>query len=484
MRKEAHKMKREKSSCTAMLVGKNATIDGSTIIARDEDGESGVNPKVFKVFPAKDYTGEQYVSKYNGLHVEMTGHGCRYTATPNGVPEEGRWDEQGINEYNVAMSSTETEMTNPRVLGHDPLVKDGVNEDSMLYLVLPFIKSAREGVQRLGNLIEEYGTGESNGIAFSDQDEVWYFETGGGHQWVAQRIPDDAYAIAPNIMCIEEIDFNDPDNFMFAHQIKNFVEEHHLNPNPGTFNFRNIFGTQDEADAYYNTPRSWYGQKLFTPSLEQEPTSQKIPFIQHAEKKIAIEDVEYFLSSHYNGTPYDPMGTYSSGTPEQQRKFRSIALDRNQSSCILQIRNDVPAEYAAIQWVNFGFYCYSPYVPFFTNINDTPANYQVATDDFQPEKSAYWMHKLLEVIVEPHYHDYINEVNDFRDRCQSYGVGRVDAITAAAGEQAQDQLTAFLTKENAESARYVTVETHKLINSLVHQSLLNSKFQFERGDNL
>ena len=62
--------------------------------------------------------------------------------------------------------------------------------------------------------------------------------------------------------------------------------------------------------------------------------------------------------------------------------------------------------------------------------------------------------------------------------------GRVDAITAAAGEQAQDQLTAFLTKENAESARYVTVETHKLINSLVHQSLLNSKFQFERGDNL
>ncbi len=64
-----------------------------------------------KVFPAKDYTGEHYVSKYNGLTVEMKGKGCRYTATPNGMPDEGRWDEQGINEYNVAMSATETEMT-------------------------------------------------------------------------------------------------------------------------------------------------------------------------------------------------------------------------------------------------------------------------------------------------------------------------------------------------------------------------------------
>lgn len=477
-------MKKEMSSCTAMLVGKKATIDGSTIIARDEDGEDGVNPKTFRVFPAKDYTGEHYVSKYNGLTVDLEGQGCRFTATPNGVPDIGRWDEQGINEYNVAMSSTETEMTNARVLGHDPLVKNGVNEDSMLYLTLPFVKSAREGVRRLGSLIEKYGTGETNGIAFSDKDEVWYLETAGGHQWVAQRIPDDAYAIAPNIMCIEEINFDDPDNYMFASGIKDFVEKNHLNPNPGTFNFRNIFGTQDEADAYYNTPRSWYGQKLFTPSVEQEPTSQKIPFIQHAEKKIAVEDVEYFLSSHYNGTPYDPMGTFASGTADQQKKFRSIALDRNQSSCILQIRNDVPAEYAAIQWINFGFYCYSPYVPFFTNINDTPANYKLATNDADPAKSAYWMHKLLEVIVEPRYHEFINEVNDFRDRCQSYGVGRVEKITAAAAGKDSAELTAYLTAENEKSAAHVTAETHKLMSSLIHQALLNSKFQFERGDNL
>ena len=48
-----------------MIVGKKATIDGSTIIARDEDGYGGINEKTFVVHEAKDYD-EEYVSKYNG----------------------------------------------------------------------------------------------------------------------------------------------------------------------------------------------------------------------------------------------------------------------------------------------------------------------------------------------------------------------------------------------------------------------------------
>ena len=174
-------MNKSKDNCTAMIVGKKATIDGSTIIARDEDGYGGINEKLFVVHEARDYD-EEYVSKYNGLKLHLKGHGCKWTATPTADESEGRWDEQGINEYNVAMSATETEATNARCLGHDPLVENGIDEDSMVYLVLPFVKTAREGVERLGKLIEKYGTGESNGIAFSDHDEVWYFETGAGHQ--------------------------------------------------------------------------------------------------------------------------------------------------------------------------------------------------------------------------------------------------------------------------------------------------------------
>ena len=48
-------MKKSKDNCTAMIVGKKATIDGSTIIARDEDGYGGINEKLFVVHEAKDY---------------------------------------------------------------------------------------------------------------------------------------------------------------------------------------------------------------------------------------------------------------------------------------------------------------------------------------------------------------------------------------------------------------------------------------------
>lgn len=415
----------KKDNCTAMLVGKDASIDGSTMIARDEDGYGGINEKVFVVNPACHYD-EDYVSKYNGFKMHLEGDGCKWTAVPTADDSEGRWDEQGINEYNVAMSATETEATNARCLGHDPLVANGINEDSMVYITLPFVKTAREGVKRLGQLIEKYGTGESNGIAFSDNKEVWYLETGAGHQWVAARVP----------------------------------------------------------DAFYNTPRTWYGQKLFNPSIEQDPTSQEMPFTRVPEKKIGVEDVQRFLTSHYNGTPYDPMDTFSSGSEKEQKMFRSIALDRNQESSILQIRNDVPAKMAAIQWINMGFYAYSPYVPFYTNIEDTPLNYKVADHMVDPDSSAYWLYKTLQVLVEPRYHQYIYEVNAYRDDCQSYGIGRIDLIDEKAKNMEGRELIKYLTSANDETAGVITKKTKNLMSKLVRQALNSSKYQFERGDNL
>lgn len=93
------------------------------------------------------------------------------------------------------MTATETITSNPRVLGADPLLKNnnhvqGIGEEDLVMLVLPYINSAKEGVIRLGKLLEEYGTYESNGIAFSDQDEIWWLETIGGHHWIARKVDD------------------------------------------------------------------------------------------------------------------------------------------------------------------------------------------------------------------------------------------------------------------------------------------------------
>ena len=57
--------------------------------------------------------------------------------------------------------------------GEKPEVPGGIGEEDIVYLVLPYIHSAREGVLRLGSLLEQYGTYEMNGIAFQDVNEIW-----------------------------------------------------------------------------------------------------------------------------------------------------------------------------------------------------------------------------------------------------------------------------------------------------------------------
>lgn len=61
------------NACTGILVGKKASVDGSTMVARDEDWYNGINPITYRVFPAKNYDGEHYVSDYNGFECDLHG---------------------------------------------------------------------------------------------------------------------------------------------------------------------------------------------------------------------------------------------------------------------------------------------------------------------------------------------------------------------------------------------------------------------------
>jgi dipeptidase len=336
----------------------------------------------------------------------------KYTATPEWTKEFGLFEEDGINEYGVAMSATESAYTNQRVLGYDPLVDDGIGEEAMITVTLPYIHSAREGVRYLGAIIEKYGTNETNGILFADQDEVWYMETAGGHQWVAQRIPDNSYAVVSNQLSIQTIDFDDPDNFMFKTDIAEFVTKNHLNPNPTTFNFRNIFGLNDLSDEYYNTPRVWEGQRILNPEIKQSPISHDLPFIRQASRLIQIEDVQRILSSHYEGTPYNPVGT---GSEAEKHRFRPISLPATQESHILQIKPNLPIEIGGIHWLAMGVAAQSVYVPFFAGMTETPDLYHHGEKVYSAD-SAYWVFKLASVLTDAHYDQFIKELNDTRTK--------------------------------------------------------------------
>ncbi len=386
-------------ACTTILVGKDVSYDGSTIIARNEDMGTAW-AKHFVVRPEKSLERD-YVSKGNGFKMTLPENNMRYTAMPEWDVSEGMYEAAGVNSKNVSMSATESATTKESVLKLDPHVEDGMAEDSIVTCVLPYITSAKNGVEYLAKIVEEKGSAETNGIIFSDKNEIWYMELLTGHEWVAVRVPDDQYAVIANTLSIQQIDWNDKENVMYSKNLKSFIEKNKLADKAEKASMREVFGDLEE-DGHYNTPRVLAGQNIISPSLKHELTEESFNLFEKPDEKVTLPKVEFVLRNHYNGTKYD---TYEGSEPE---KFRPINVPRTMESHIIQARNDVPEEISMVQWVAMGVPDTSSYVPFYTNITETPKEYQMGTDKPDAE-SAYWTYRMTNVLTVPYYAEFKKE---------------------------------------------------------------------------
>lgn len=428
--------------CTTLLAGKGVTADGSTMIARNEDYGHSFNPKRFVVVKSEDQPTD-YQSVTSKCKVDLPKNPLRYTALPENKAAEKRmgiWAEAGINAANVTMSATETSTTNPRILGIDPYNKAGIGEEDFVTITLPYIHSAKEGVQLLGSYLEKYGTYESNGVIFSDKDDIWYMETIGGHHWAAKRVPDDSYVVAPNWFAITDFDFT-ADDTMADDDLEEMIKEFHLNVDGGNkYNFRHIFGSHNDSDYSYNIPRQWYIQKLFNPRDVEQPDNPDLPWAKKPEHKLTVEDFKYALSSRYQHTPYDPYSEM--GTDGQRHAFRPIGFQRNQEIHILQIRNDVSADRAAICWLAYGPNAFNGIAPFYTNVLDTPSTYRDTTEDYDITKM-YWLIHTITTIADDHPKRYNNIIEDMKQNV--IAAGRHVVLST-------DEKTAGLTGEGLQKA--------------------------------
>ncbi|RXA58291.1 C69 family dipeptidase [Limosilactobacillus mucosae] len=462
-----------KHTCTTFLAGKAATLDGSTLICRQEDYGNAFDPQRFVVVDPNDQP-LHYASKTTKFTLELPDNPLKYTSVPDADDSAGVFAAGGINAANVAMTATETATTNARVLGADPYnTESGIGEEDFVVLVLPYIKSAREGVKRLGHLLEQYGTYESNGIAFSDHDEVWYFETIGGHHWAAQKIPDDAYVIAPNQFNIADYDF-ESDSSMYSADLPTFIKQHHLNPEHG-LNLREIFGSRTASDARYNYPRAWYVQRLLSDEAEQQPTDQDLPFICHPKHKLAIEDVKQAMSSHFQQTDYDP---YGHGPVNERQKYRPIALNRNLEIHMLQIRNHVPDSIAGVHWLAFGPNTFNAVVPFYANIDDTPAPYKNTTGDFDLQ-NMYWLTHTIAALGDQNYQRYEMMEEAFEQTVVAACRQLQEQMDAKAADiEDQSLLSAELAKTNEKMAQISLNESTKLLGKMVKEAFKNEKLSY------
>ena len=424
--------------CTTILAGKKATYDGSTMIARNEDYSYHVK-KMTVILPEDQ--PRHYKTVATHLEFDLPDNPMRYTACPNVSDKEGAWYGSGINACNVGMTATETITSNALVLGADPLVTlkkpekegdpeipGGIGEEDFVCIVLPYVHTAREGVLRLGKLLEQYGTYEMNGIGFNDENEVWWLETIGGHRWMARRVKDENVVIMPNQLGIDDFDFEDAygkqEEYLCSPDLKEFVEKYHLDRNnDGRFNPRKVFGSRRDTDHIYNTPRGWFMGRYFLPTTYRwegenadfTPESDNIPWTFVPENKVSVEDIKYVLSSHLQGTPYDPYGKDS-----QSGKYRSIAVSTTGHTSIMQIRGYMPYELQGVEWVCFGPAIYNNVIPVYTNVNKVPEYLCNVTLDPSTE-NYYWCCRILAAMADPHYNLCIADVERFQSETSAGG---------------------------------------------------------------
>ena len=518
-------------SCTTLLVGKNASYNGSTMIARNDDSGSGkFTSKKWVVVKPEDQP-RQYESVLSHVKINLPDNPMRYTAMPNAEKGEGVWAAAGVNEKNVGMTATETITTNERVLGADPLVEyvkaedssdgqehiGGIGEEDLVLITLPYISSAREGLKRLGSLIEQYGTYEMNGIGFSDADEIWWLETIGGHHWIAKRVPDDSYVVMPNQLGIDEFDLSDAlgekKNHMCSADLKEFIRDNHLDLDqvvrtddiPGinqkikekifndsyneVIDARAAFGSHDDSDHCYNTPRAWYMLKTLNPHgsfngphAKYRPESDDLPWSMVPEKKITSEEVKYVLSSHYQGTPFDPYEKpHDGGAGDMRGKYRSIGINRNDFIAILEIRSDVPEDIAAIEWIAYASNAFNTMVPYFANVTATPEYMNSTTGDVSTD-SFYWTSRLIAALTDHSYATSLFEIERYTQSVVSKGRHIINEKEKAFIKSRPADVHAFLEDANNEIAAMLKTEAERTLKAVLNNASNNMKNCYSRSD--
>lgn len=548
-------------ACTTILVGKDASYDGSTIVARNEDSPGGqFEPKRMQVVLPKDQP-RVYTSVESHLTIELPEEPMRYTSVPDAIEGHGVWAAAGFNELNVGMSATETITSNERVLGADPLVvytpasgvegeegyvpacPGGLGEEDFVTLVLPYIRSAREGVERLGALLEKYGTYEMNGIAFSDVDEIWWLETVGGHHWIAKRVPDDMYVTMPNQLGIDWFDLGDAEGEQLEHMaspdLRAWMADNHLDltlrgeyaffsedeyeliedgdddyiedldedldddgPDgdgledvfvldagrfEDIFNPREAFGSRSDSDHVYNTPRAWYMQRFLNPHdvwegpfADYTPESDDIPWARVPERKVTIEDVKYVLSAHYQGTPYDPYGKH--GTPETRSLYRPIGINRNGQLAVLQVRPYVDEDHRAIQWMAFGSNPFNALVPFYANV-DTLPEYLCNTASTVTTDSFYWSNRLIAALADARFRDNAAHIERYQEKVGARGHQMLRETDRAVADASGEELVRALEQANDRMARFLREQTDALLGKVLHTTSLSMRNGFAMSDN-
>ena len=398
-------------ACCGFIIGRQLTKDGTTLFGRTEDypyyPNGGKHNKNYVVVDAKTYNeGDQIEDESNGFTYPHAASEMKYTATydsARGDGSNGAFGEHGFNEAGVSMTATVTAIPNKKVLKTDPLTGNGLPEAAMLDVVLPRVKSAREGVEFLAKVIEEKGSAEGNVVVFADQKETWYMEILSGHQYVAVKVPEDKYAVFANTYYLGHVDLNDTENVIASKDVEKVAKEsgNYKTDKDGNFHIAKSYGPEKYAEG--DRSRTYAGITLLDPDSKVTYEDDEYELFRSPtdpNKKYTLEDafaLQRNRFEHLNGrfVPDDQIGVKKQGddgsndTVRKDQYKYALGNENVIDAHVYQINPNLPKSFGGTVWLGMGPSRNTPYVPFYGNVKDTYEAFKPQTATYDPN-SWYW----------------------------------------------------------------------------------------------
>jgi dipeptidase len=476
--------------CTSILVGKKASVDGSTMTTHTCD--CGICDWTFRFVPAADHEEgdvrkiyhinqyntwppeqglkwEKYKDDYTGLDIPQVAHTYAYIHGMFGY----------MNENQVALGEStigcQRKMRNPT-----PGAKFDI---TMLTLVaMERAKTAREAIQIMGGLGTTYGYGFNDGgemLAVSDPNEVWIFELmpvgplwtpdsgKPGAVWCAQRVPDDHVSVTPNESRIGEVDLENTDYFMGSSNAVSYaIESGYYDPESGKpFSWKRAYSpSRGSANSTQGRRgRLWRFFNLVAPSqnLGPDTESMDLPFSVKPDKKLSVQDVMSFTRDKYQGVKFDPAVGIKGGPFSNPNYFRGFEIDKKRYSgprCICvnnveyttvtQCRDWLPNPIGGLLWLSFGAQDTACYIPLYCGITDIPESFQVGDHFVFSRDSARWASDYVDFHTQVVYSYAIEDVRKAQEKWEGTAVRRIPIIDKTAlelYEKNPDEAIQFLT---------------------------------------
>ena len=439
------------NTCTNFLVTRGASVNGATLITYAADSHVLYGELYYR--PAMNYPEGSIFKVYEWDTGKLLGEIKQVLHTYSVVGN--------MNEHQLAIGET-TYGGRPELVDTTGIVDYG----SLMYLTLQRAKTAREAIQTMAELVDEYGyysSGESFSIA--DKNEVWIMEMIGkgpgnkGAVWVARKIPDGYVSGHANQARIQTFPLNDPENCLYAEDVTSFAREmEYFKGKDKDFSFSDVYAPVGFGGARFCDARVWSffnritdGMDKYMDYVKGENLQNRMPLWVKPNRKLAAADLMNFMRDHFEETPLDMTQDVGAGPfrlPYRWRPLtwsvgdvtycneRATATQQTGFSFVTESRNWLPDWIGGIFWFGVDDASTTVYTPMYCGINRIPEPFAEGNGDMltYSATSAFWAFNFVSNFCYLRYDLMTKDVKKVQYELETKFISNTGAIDRAAGE--------------------------------------------------